>query len=500
MVGVKTWTDDEAWFVLKASEITKPNISSTQRNPRPIRYFTDKEIATLCKKNVPNIRHTPDAKGVKYIRGNKKAQFLSPSAPRPSQAVLAAIERLRHQCNTSSQHQDSTSGNKFTTPSNRSRGKLPQVQGMGAFAGPAPPGGPSGLEHPDLLISRTMNNQNGSRVGQIVPQQFQTMSAMNPSDFASSHQKMEGRGFHGPTNMFADEHISRDRCYALYNMEPLYFDRSYQQYGIHGNAAISDSGSQQQHGQAHRERALPTNVPNNSCARMHPQLEQTMNYGQQMGTPMQNDNGSPRIPQQMHPTTMCPLRGNQMGSEASIFEPQMQAYNYGVPAQPPYPPNYKGYTPGLQNLGGNEMMIPPGPTDVGRFTSPNGMPSYAQSNGGIMSHGGQYHGKDQLLAQQADVQFRGAPGATLEAMLDSKFKPPTSHGLSQTTINNPNFTTSDGLQQTTMNTPGSANDPADYFGTPAAMTPDSTEHASLAMDDSWDLSESDFNDLVDLNF
>ncbi|APA09895.1 predicted protein [Sclerotinia sclerotiorum 1980 UF-70] len=463
MVGVRTWTDDETWFVLKASEITKPNTSSTHLNPRPIRYFTDEEIATLCKKNAPNRRHIPDASGVRYIRSHKKAH-----APRPSQAVLAAIARLRHECNTSAQHQDGMSENMFSTPQNISRGKLTQVQGFGGFANTAPALGHSRLEDLDSLALGYMNNRNGNRAGQIVPEQFQTMNAMNPPSLAGSHQMMAIRF---PSNTFGNEQINHDLFDASCNMGPQGFNRPYQQYGINGDIAFPDSSSQQQYGQARHETTLPTNFPISSCARAHGQLDQTMNYVQQMGALMQNGNGIPRIPQQMYPSGMAQLQGNQMGSGISTFEPQMQAYNYGNPTQSPYPPNYRGYTSGprdLQNLGRNEMMIPPGPADVGRFTNPHGIPSDGQINGGIMSHGGQYNGKDQHLAQQqAGVQFYSlSSGVDLDALPDPQLKPPKSHGLPKTTVTSPDVTTSHGLQQATMNTPGSTNYPAKHLSNP----------------------------------
>ncbi|KAJ8066649.1 hypothetical protein OCU04_005696 [Sclerotinia nivalis] len=469
MVGVKTWTDDGIWYVLLASEITKPNTSSTQKNGRPIRCFTDEEIAVLCKKNVQDLHHTPDANGVKYVRGSKKAD-----APQPSQAVLAAIERLRHQCNTSSQDEDSTGENMFRTPPNISGAKFPQVQGSGCSADTAPIPRPSRPVDLNSLASRTINNQNGTRAEQIIPGQSQNMNAMNPPDLARSHQMMERRGSHRPTNMFGNEQISRGQFDALHNMKQQDFDRSYQQgHGINGDFGILGFGSQQQHGQARRETTLPTTFSNSSGASMPAQLRQTMNHGQQMGTPMQSSNSIPQIPQQMFPSSMYQLQGNQMGSDTSIFQPKMQAYSHKTPTQSPHPRNYGGYTPGFLNLGRNEM-ISPGSTDVGRFTNPYDIPSHGQINGGMMSQGGQYNGgmmshdemphKNQYLAQQQ-------PGMRFpclsSGMPDAQFKPPTSHGLPQTTINNPDFTTSHGLRQTTMNIPGSTNGSTKSFGNPA---------------------------------
>ncbi|KAF7871597.1 hypothetical protein EAF04_003704 [Stromatinia cepivora] len=478
MVGVKTWTDDGIWYVLLASDITKPNTSPTQKNGRPIRCFTDEEIAVLCKKNVQDLHHTPDANGVKYVRGSKKADYKLPNAPQPSQAVLAAIERLRHQYNTSSQDEDSTSENMFRTPRNISGAKLPQVQGSGGSADTAPIPRPSRLLDLNTLISRSIDNQNMTRAGQITSEQSQTMNAMNPPEFARLHQIMERRGSHRPTDMLGNEQISRGQFNALHSMKQPDFDRSYQQEpGINGDFGMLGFGSQQQHGQARRETTLSTTFSNSSGASMPARLRQTMNHGQQMGTPMQSGNGIPQIPQQMFPSSMSQLQGNQMGSETSMFQPQMQAYSHGLPTSSPYPINYGGYTPGL---GRNEMMIPPGSADVGRFTNPYNTPSYGQFKGGMMSQDGQYNGgmmsqhelphTNQYLAQQQPgMQFPYlSSGIDLNGMPGAQFMPPTSHGLPQTTINNnPGFTTSHGLPQTTVNTPGSTSGSTNSFGNQA---------------------------------
>ncbi|TGO21119.1 hypothetical protein BPAE_0239g00070 [Botrytis paeoniae] len=68
MVGVKTWTEDGIWFVLLASKIPSP--SSAQKS-KPGRFFTDEEIGILCKKNVKDLRHTPNAASVRYARTQK---------------------------------------------------------------------------------------------------------------------------------------------------------------------------------------------------------------------------------------------------------------------------------------------------------------------------------------------------------------------------------------------------------------------------------------------
>ncbi|KAA8575655.1 hypothetical protein EYC84_004773 [Monilinia fructicola] len=106
MVGVRTWTDDGIWFVLLASNINKPDTLTSGRNSKLTRRYTDEQIAFLCKQNVEDLKHTPDASGIRYVRSNKKQD-----APPPSPAVLAAIERLRRQPDTLLPNQELRSGN-----------------------------------------------------------------------------------------------------------------------------------------------------------------------------------------------------------------------------------------------------------------------------------------------------------------------------------------------------------------------------------------------------
>ncbi|RAL67902.1 hypothetical protein DID88_008627 [Monilinia fructigena] len=106
MVGVRTWTDDGIWFIILISRILKPATSTSGRNSKPTRLYTDEQIALLCKQNVEDLNHTPDASGVRYVRSNKK-----PDAPPPSPAVIAAIERIRRQPHTVFPNQGVGSGN-----------------------------------------------------------------------------------------------------------------------------------------------------------------------------------------------------------------------------------------------------------------------------------------------------------------------------------------------------------------------------------------------------
>ncbi|KAB8304811.1 hypothetical protein EYC80_004153 [Monilinia laxa] len=106
MVGVRTWTDDGIWFVILISRILKPAISTSGRNSKPTRLYTDEQIAFLCKQNVEDLNHTPDASGVRYVRSNKK-----PDASPPSPAVIAAIERIRRQPHMAFPNQEVRSGN-----------------------------------------------------------------------------------------------------------------------------------------------------------------------------------------------------------------------------------------------------------------------------------------------------------------------------------------------------------------------------------------------------
>ncbi|ESZ92154.1 hypothetical protein SBOR_7449 [Sclerotinia borealis F-4128] len=107
MVGVRTWTDDAIWYVLLASEILEPHSSVG----RPNRRFTDEQIAAFCKQDVEDLHHVPDASGIKYVRNSKKAEYKLATAPKPSPAVLAAIERLRNRHDPPSQDKDNTTGN-----------------------------------------------------------------------------------------------------------------------------------------------------------------------------------------------------------------------------------------------------------------------------------------------------------------------------------------------------------------------------------------------------
>ncbi|TGO59911.1 hypothetical protein BCON_0040g00540 [Botryotinia convoluta] len=418
MVGVKTWTDDGIWFVLLASKIPSP--SSAQKS-KPGRFFTDEVIGILCKKNVKDLRHTPNAASIRYARTQK------PEA-QPSPEVLEIIERLR---SSVSQAQDSTNGNILDDP--RGGTMAPQRRSSSRSSNntssntmsPMPMGSPLTQSQP-----RRSGNWNRSEAGQFTPNRSHTMSMSANGPFAKSY----GRGHE--------------------NTVPL---------------ANTNQQQQQQPRQVHSAttRSNPLWYPG---VEVSSSMRQTMGNSQGMNAYMHNGGGIPEYSQHASSGTMYQLYGNQMGPDTH----QIQSYGHATPIDSPYATNYGKYTQSLPGLGINGMPMPTGFIDVGNSSYPYDTPSYGQFDACIVSQIRQFYGEtvsqnglpytnQYSPQQQYSIEYPFPPSnIDLDGM---EVMPQRPHGLSQATMNDSNFAniSSLGLAQSIFSSPSDTSGSSNGF-------------------------------------
>ncbi|KAF7938579.1 uncharacterized protein EAE98_000917 [Botrytis deweyae] len=430
MVGVKTWTDDGLWFVLLASKIPSP--SSAQKS-KPGRFFTDEAIGLLCKKNVKDLRHTPNAASVRYARTQK------PEA-QPSPEVLEIIERLR---SSVSEAQDSTNGNTLENPRNgtmaahkRSSSGSSSNTSSNAMS-PMPMGSPLTQSQP-----RRSGNWNRSEVGQFAPNRSHTMSMSANGPFTKSYE----RGHE--------------------NTVPLANANKQQQ---HEGGSLGNGSRQQQPRQVHpaTTRSNPLWYPGVDVSSS---MRQTMGNSQGTNAYMHNGGGIPEYSQHVPSGTMYQFYGNQMGPDTH----QTQSYGHPTPIDSPYSTNYGNYTQGLPGLGINGMPMPTGPFDVGSSSYPHDTPSYGQFEACTVPQNQQFYGEtvsqDRLPytnqyspQQQYGIEY---PFPTLNIDLDGmEVIPQRHHGLSHATMNDSNFAnvSSFGLAQSIFNSPSDTSGSSNGF-------------------------------------
>ncbi|KAF7953826.1 uncharacterized protein EAE97_001225 [Botrytis byssoidea] len=431
MVGVKTWTDDGIWFVLLASKIPSP--CSAQKS-KPGRFFTDEAIGLLCKKNVKDLRHTPNAASVRYARTQK------PEA-QPSPEVLETIERLR---SSVSQAQDSTNGITLENPRGGTTMAAERRSSPGSFSNtssntmsPMPMGSPLTQSQP-----RRTGNWNRSEAGQFNPNRSHTMSRSANEPFAKSY----GRGHE--------------------NTVPLATTNQRQQ---HQGGSLGNGSRQQQPIQVHSAttRSNPLWYP---AVEVSSLMRQTMGNSQGTNAYMHNGGDIPEYSQHAPSGTMYQFYGNQMGPNTH----QIQSYGQVTPMDSPYAKNYGEYTQALPGLGMNGMPMPTGPTDVGSSSYPYDTPSYGQfeaymvpqirqSYGETVSQNGLPYTNQYPPQQQYGIEYRFPP---LNIDLDGKeVMPQRHHGLPQATTNDPDFAniSSLGLAQSVFSSPSDTSDSSNGF-------------------------------------
>ncbi|KAF5868623.1 uncharacterized protein Bfra_012271 [Botrytis fragariae] len=404
MVGVKTWTEDGIWFVLLASKIPSP--PSAQKS-KPGRFFTDEAIGLLCKKNVKDLRHTPNAASVRYARTQK------PEA-QPSSEVLEIIERLR---SSVSRAQDSTSGNILENPRNdtiapqRRCSPGSSSNTSSNVMSPMPMGSPLTQPQP-----RRSGNWNRSEAGQFTPNRSHTMSMSANGPFAKSY----GR-----------EH---ENTVLLANIN---------QQQQHGSSSLGTGSHQQQPKQVHpvTTRSNPLWYPG---VEVSSSTRQPMGNSQGMNAYMHNGGGIPGYSQHALSGTMYQFYGNQMGPDTH----QIQSYGHVTPIDSPYATNYGKYAQGLPGLGINGMQMPTGPFDVGNSSYPYDTPSYGQFDacivpqirefdGETVSQNGLPYTNQYSQQQQYSIEYPFPPSnIDLDGM---EVMPQRPHGLSQATMNDSNF-------------------------------------------------------------
>ncbi|KAF7961070.1 hypothetical protein EAE96_000737 [Botrytis aclada] len=433
MVGVKTWTDDGIWFVLLASKIPSP--SSAQKG-KPGRFFTDEAIGLLCKKNVKDLRHTPNAASVRYARTQK------PEA-QPSSEVLEIIEQLR---SSVSQAQDSTNENMLNDPrigtmaSHKRSSSGSSSNTSSITMSPITMRSPLTQSQP-----RRSGNWNRSEGGQFTPNRSHTMSRSPNGPFAKSY----GRE-HENSVLLANNNQQRRQ----------------QQ---HGSGSLGTGSHQQRPRQVH-------SATTRSNSFWYPGVEvsssigQTMGNGQEMNAYMQNCGGIPDYSQNTSSGTMYQFYGSQMGTHA----PQMQSCCHGMPMDPSYATNYGKSAHGLPGLGMNEMPMPTGPTDVGISSYPYDTSSYGQFNacmmpqnqpfnGETMSHHGLPYTNQYSPQQQYSIEYPFPPSnIDLDGM---EVMPQRLHSLSEATFNDSNFAniSSIGLAQSMFSSPSDISGSSNVF-------------------------------------
>ncbi|KAM3158590.1 hypothetical protein ABEW05_000819 [Botrytis cinerea] len=412
MVGVKTWTEDGIWFVLLASKILSP--SSTQKS-KPGRFFTDEAIGLLCKKNIKDLRHTPNAASVRYARTQK------PEA-QPSPAVLEIIEQLR---SSISQAQDSTNGSILENP--RHGTMAPQRRSSSGGSSNTSSNTMSTIPMGPLTPSqpRRIDNWNSSEAGQFTPNRSHTMS-MSAS---------------GPLNSAQLEVPQEIYPYGRGHENGVLLANTYQQQ--HGSGPLGNGSRRQQPRQVHSAmtRSTPLWYPGAEVSSL---MRQAKGNGQEMNAYMQNGGGALEYSQHTSPGTMYQFYGNKMGPDT----PPIQSYGHETPMDSPHSTNYGNYTQGLSGLGINGIPIPTGPIDVGTSSYPHGAPSYGQFNACMMPQNRRFYGEtvphDGLPStnqyspqQQYSTEYPFPPSnVDLDGM---EVVPQRSHGLSQVIMNDSNF-------------------------------------------------------------
>ncbi|KAI9648557.1 hypothetical protein NHQ30_003193 [Ciborinia camelliae] len=455
MVGVKTWTDDGIWYVLLASEMTKPNTSSGPRNGRPNRRFTDEDIAILCRQNVEDLNHIPDANGVKYVRGSKKSDYQQPNAPRPSPAVLAAIDRLRRQYDTPSQGQENRSENRSRASQKTGGANLRQVQGSGGSANTTPiPRSPI-LRSPILRSPILRAPRQGPRQ---VPMQNPMQSPSNYSQPRSSNLCKKTRDGHRLDQwkeeeghqMSGMEDRSRNRSALVQDSEAMDFAKSQRnvpldndsQRQCQGSLGLRNSSERnpseqwllppgnhtQNHAQNPRQNPFISKPGTESLARPR----QPMKNPQRMNMSMHNGNQLSRTPRHMSRDGMYQLQGNQMGFNTSNFQSYIPDYNNRTSSST----NYTGYPQFSHEMSGNGIMMPPGQARFGGSLNSYYTPLLRQPYEGMMAHmNTQYLGH-----QQVGTNFSGMPSyLDFNGMPAAQLMNQPSHGLPATTSDNFDF-------------------------------------------------------------
>ncbi|KAK6613058.1 hypothetical protein H4I95_01402 [Botrytis cinerea] len=414
MVGVKTWTEDGIWFVLLASKILSP--SSTQKS-KPGRFFTDEAIGLLCKKNIKDLRHTPNAASVRYARTQK------PEA-QPSPAVLEIIEQLR---SSISQAQDSTNGSILENPRHGTMAPKDEV--------------------PQEVLAILV---------QIRCQQYQWALSLR-RNLEESTIGIVAKLLEVPQEIYP---------YGRGHENGVLLANTYQQQ--HGSGPLGNGSRRQQPRQVHSAmtRSTPLWYPGAEVSSL---MRQAKGNGQEMNAYMQNGGGALEYSQHTSPGTMYQFYGNQMGPDT----PPIQSYGHETPMDSPHSTNYGNYTQGLSGLGINGIPIPTGPIDVGTSSYPHGAPSYGQFNACMMPQNRRFYGEtvphDGLPStnqyspqQQYSTEYPFPPSnVDLDGM---EVVPQRSHGLSQVIMNDSNFANLSplGLAQSIFTSPsdisGSSND------------------------------------------
>ncbi|TGO38728.1 hypothetical protein BHYA_0068g00080 [Botrytis hyacinthi] len=406
MVGVKTWTDDGIWFVLLASKIPSP--CSAQKS-KPGRFFTDEAIGLLCKKNVKDLRHTPNAASVRYARTQKPEV-------QPSPEILEIIEQLR---SSVSQAQDSAHGNTLenlrggTMAAQRRSSPGSSSNTSSNTMSPMLMGSPLTQSQP-----RRIGNWNKSEAGQFAPNRSRTMSMSTNGPFTKSHE----RGY--------------DNTFPLANTNQ-------QQQQQHGGGSLGSRIRQQQPRQVHSA-TTRSNPLWYSGVEVSSSMRQTMGNSQGTNAYMHNGGDIPEYSQHIPSGTMYQFYGNQMRPDTH----QIQSYGHATPIDSPYATNYGKYTQGLPDLGINGMPMPTGPIDLGSSPYPYDTPSYGQFDTCIVPQVRQFYGetvsRDGLPytnqyppQQQYGIEYPFPPSnIDLDGM---EVMPQRHHGLPQATMNDSNF-------------------------------------------------------------
>ncbi|QSZ29596.1 hypothetical protein DSL72_004112 [Monilinia vaccinii-corymbosi] len=398
MVGVRTWTDDAVWFVLLASDILKPHAStSSGRNGKQNRRYTDEQIAILCRQNVEDLKHTPDENGVKYVRSTKKADYNSPNAPQPSQAVLDAIERLRRQSDTPLLNQDDMAGNRGRDERNSSRNsniRYEQSSGISASSGssantapiarstsisrsprPLPMRGP--LSH---QASRTIARRNLLQGRQISLHQFHALNSRNLLDMPRLHQReMEavGRSEHNYPSSRHDDQQHRQGFMRQQNPRAS--------SGIHRVPFLPKPceglipPSFQPGGNQERLNSSMRNINN------LPQSLGIHNRGQQHGNYLSL--GSRSMSNSMHQPQIY-----DMGFNASNFQPEMQPemqrFNSGMSMSQFWPTGDMGYPQNAASeFNGNHMVAQGGQGNIRESANTFHATPYGSNEGMMLQPG-----------------------------------------------------------------------------------------------------------------